>query len=108
MIELSSLAQLDALKSEHEVLLVYFTPPSCSVGVSLFDRVSAQVQARAVSAARVDTTAYPAIAGQHLVLAFPTILVFVYGREFERLSRVFSMSDVERALERALEIVEQD
>lgn len=105
MIAVSSENQLEDLKAANDVLLVYFAPPTCNVGESLLDKVVAVLADRPVAAAQVDTSANPAIAGQHLVLAFPTIIVFIFGREFERLSRIISIGDLERALDRAVTIV---
>lgn len=102
MIDISKEKQLDDLKTAHDVLLVYFSPPTCSVGESLVDKVEVALEGRPIGAARVDTSASPAISGQLLVLAFPTIIIFVYGKEFARLSRIISMGDVEHALDRAL------
>ena len=102
MIEVLSETQLGELKAAHEVLLAYFAPPTCSVGESLVDKVAALLDGRLVGAARIDTSASPAIAGQHLVLAFPTIIVFIFGKEFGRLRRILSMHDVEQMLDRAV------
>jgi thioredoxin-like negative regulator of GroEL len=106
MIHITSETQLDELKQNHDVLLVYFAPPSCNVGVSLYDKVVDVLKDRPVTAAQVDTSLNPAIAGQHLVLAFPTIVVFIYGREFERLSRIISIGTLEDVLDRAVAICE--
>jgi len=105
MITVSSETQLEELKAANDVLLTYFAPPTCNVGESLFDKVVTVLAGRPVEAAQIDTSANPAIAGQHLVLAFPTIIIFIFGREFERLSRIISIGDLERALDRAVTIV---
>lgn len=105
MIAISSEAQFNDLKTTHDVLLAYFSPPTCNVGESLFDKVVGVLEGLPVAAAHVDTSANPAVAGQHLVLAFPTIIVFVYGREFAKLSRIISINDVQDMLARAVEIV---
>lgn len=102
MIAISSEDQFTELKTTNDVLLAYFSPPTCNVGESLFDKVAGVLEGLPVAAAHVDTSANPAVAGQHLVLAFPTIIVFVYGREFGRLSRIISIGDVEDMLARAL------
>lgn len=96
---------LSDLKNEHNVLVAYFAPPTCNVGESIQHKVDAAGQSRGVAVGHVDTASHPAIAGQHLVLAYPTILVFVFGREFQRFSRIISMGDLEEALDRALAIV---
>jgi thioredoxin-like negative regulator of GroEL len=105
MIEVLSEGQLEDLKTTHDVLLTYFSPPTCNVGESLFDKVVGVLEGLPVAAAQVDTSARPAIAGQHLVLAYPTIIVFVFGREFGRLSRIISIGDIEHMLDRAVAIV---
>ncbi len=105
MISISSESQLNELKTTNDVLLAYFSPPTCNVGESLFDKVVGLLQDLPVTAAQVDTSTNPAVAGQHLVLAFPTIIVFLYGREYGRLSRIISMSDLEDMLARAVAIV---
>jgi thioredoxin-like negative regulator of GroEL len=99
-------AEFEALKGEHDVLVAYFTRDTCSVGESVFPKVAAQLEGSEVPLVSVDVTALPSVAGQHMVFAVPTLLVFVFGREFARHARIFSLSQVEDAVERARAVVD--
>ncbi len=101
---LSVLAHEDefhAAKAEHPLLLAYLSTPTCNVCKVLRPKVEALLEERGVPGVYVDTTALPAVAGQLLVFAVPTIVVFAEGREFARLSRHLSLGQLEAELARA-------
>jgi len=104
MLTVTDEAELDGLKQAHDVLVVYFTTQVCNVGEAIFPKVYRLLETRGLPLATVDTTALPAISGQHLVFVVPTLLVFVFGRELARFSRHLSMAEVEAAIDRAVEL----
>ncbi|MCB2206608.1 thioredoxin family protein [bacterium] len=84
-------------------LVAYFSTPTCNVCKVLRPKVEAMVaDFEGVEFQYVDSSLYPAVAGQHVVFAVPTIILFVDGREMRRFSRNFSTDDFERSLKNML------
>ena len=102
---ITNTAEFEALKLERDVLVAYFTKDVCDVGHAVLPKIIDLLQDTEVSLATIDVTSLPEVAGQHVVFAVPTILVFVYGREFDRFSRHVSLARVEDSLARARDIV---
>ncbi len=93
--------EFHAAKREHPLMLAYLSTPTCNVCKVLRPKVEALLDERGVPGVYVDTTALPAVAGQLLVFAVPTIVLFAQGRELGRLSRHLSMAQLEAELARA-------
>jgi thioredoxin-like negative regulator of GroEL len=82
-----------------ETLLAYFSFPQCSVCFSLLPKVENLLKDFAtVDFLYVNTREFPAVSGQYLVFAAPTVMLFSNGREVARWSRIFSVDDVRGAL----------
>lgn len=94
-------ADFEALKQDHDVLVAYFTNNVCSVGEAVFPKVVDLLDGSNIPLVTVDVTAHPSVSGQHVVFTVPTLLVFVFGRELDRISRHFSLAQVEAMIERA-------
>jgi thioredoxin-like negative regulator of GroEL len=81
-------------------LVAYFSTPTCTVCKVLRPKIEGLVAGReGVDFLYVDSTLYPAVAGQHVVFAVPTIVLFMDGREMRRFSRNLSLDDFTRSLE---------
>ncbi|MDT8323883.1 MAG: thioredoxin family protein [Bacteroidota bacterium] len=81
-------------------LVAYFSTPTCTVCKVLRPKIEAMVAERSgVEFLYVDSSLYPAVAGQHMVFAVPTIVLFVDGRERRRFSRNLSVEDFGRSLD---------
>lgn len=104
MYVLTQESQFEALKQEHEVLVAYFTTHACDVGEAVLPKVMGLLEEAGVPLVTIDITSLPAVGGQSLVFVAPTLLVFVLGRELDRLSRHFSLSQVQALVERATHI----
>lgn len=87
---------LDAVLAEQPQLVAYVSRAECRVCVSLKPKVAGLAEKYDIPVVYVDAEAHPAEAGQRVVFAVPTILVFDEGREVGRFSRNLSMLDVER------------
>ena len=86
-------------KSQHT--LVYFSFPGCSVCVALRPKIEKLVESfENVEFLYVNTHETPEVSGQYLVFTVPTVILFSQGAEQKRWSRVFSVEDVENALNR--------
>jgi thioredoxin-like negative regulator of GroEL len=80
-------------------LVVYFSTPTCNVCKVLRPKVEQLVgEHPGVEFLYVDSSLFPAVAGQHVVFAVPTLVLFMEGREQRRFSRNLSIADFERAL----------
>jgi len=87
--------------SKSNKLIAYFSFPECSVCKVLLPKIESLVKScRDVEFLYIDTHHFPAAAGQFLVFAAPTVVYFEKGRERQRWSRIFSVGDVQDALER--------
>ncbi len=83
------------------IVIAYFSYPACNVCKVLRPKVEA-LSARYDEARfiYVDTHESPQLAGQYTIFTVPTLLIFVEGRESMRLSRNFSVGDVQVFLDR--------
>jgi len=89
---------------QQDLVLVYFSFPDCNVCVSLLPKVKEVAEGFECPFLYVNTKEYLAVSGQYMVFAVPTVVLFKKGRELNRWSRVFSVQDVENALQRLNEL----
>lgn len=106
MMSLTDKAELETLKRQHDIVVAYFTANTCDVGEALLPKVSDLLEASDVKGVVISTYEWPTISGQLLVLVVPTIVLFVCGREFDRMSRHLSLAQVEASIARAKKAVE--
>ncbi len=86
-----------------EALIAYISFPQCTVCQSLLPKMKSLVQEyEQVNFLYIDSHQYPAVSGQLLVFAAPTVILFQNGKEIKRWSRVFSVDDVRHELDRLL------
>jgi len=84
-----------------ELLVAYFSHDDCQVCKVLKPRVQQLSESLAnVEFLYVDVRAYPAVSGQYLVFAVPTVIIFTHGREQRRFSRHFSADEISTTLQR--------
>ena len=89
---------LEIIRAEQGVL-AYFSTRQCTVCKVLRPKVEALVsQYPGMRFLYIDTEEYPALGGQHLVFAAPTLILFNEGREVKRFSRNVSLGDLDRFL----------
>jgi len=87
------------LINEADKLVAYFSFPECSVCKSLRPKVEGLVEKFPdFEYAYIDIHKHPALGGQFLVFAAPTIIYFENGKELMRLSRFFSISRCDQSL----------
>ncbi|MBU0552611.1 thioredoxin family protein [Myxococcota bacterium] len=100
---LQSAAELTALAQTNPLFIAYFSHKHCNVCEALKPKISALLARLEIEGVYVDTEALKAVAGQHLVLAVPTLIIFQMGRPGERFGRHLSMHQLEATLTRAAE-----
>jgi thioredoxin-like negative regulator of GroEL len=83
-------------------LCVYFSHDECNVCKTLRPKVAELLQSfPEVTFRYINTKKDPAAAGQHLVFAVPTIIIFYEGKEVRRFGRYVSLSEMESFFNRA-------
>jgi thioredoxin len=89
------------------IVISYFSYPECTVCKVLRPKIEAlSSQYNLVGFKYLDTKEHPEIAGQYSIFTVPSILIFVEGKESKRLSRNFSVKDVQDFIERIIGIME--
>ncbi len=85
---------------EKPLVLGYFSTPDCNVCRSLLPKVKQLLERYPrFTFVYVDTGSHPLLAGQHMVFAVPTLILFAYGREWKRFSRFVNLPELEAALQ---------
>jgi thioredoxin len=102
-----NLEDFKKILTKSPITISYFSYPACSVCKVLRPKIEALAgQYNSVGFTYLDTEKQPEIAGQYSVFTVPSILIFVEGRESKRLSRNFSVNEVQNFLERIIGIME--
>lgn len=95
----------ETLKSQ-PVFVTYFSTPQCNVCKVLRPKVEELISKyNDIGFIYIDTELLPEIAGQFTVFSVPTIIIFTEGRENKRLSRSFSIDEIQDYLERLLRLL---
>lgn len=99
---IKSVEAFDKTVAENPAVLVYFSSPSCSVCHSLKPKVfeAAAVRYEKMVCAEVDISVTPEIGAKLNILAAPTVVIFLDGKEFVRKSRAFSVDGLLDEIER--------
>lgn len=97
---ITSAAELESLLQTHPLFVAYFSSEGCNVCKVLKPKISALIDRLEIPGAYIDSASLPEVAGQHLVLAIPTTLVFQMGRAGDRFGRHLSMHQLEATLSR--------
>lgn len=106
MKEIETEDEFSQKKSESALMLAYFSTPTCNVCKSLRPQVAQLIREYDVEGIYVDTETFPSVSGQLLVFAVPTMVLFVYGKEFGRFGRHLSMGELAASIERVKKIIE--
>jgi thioredoxin-like negative regulator of GroEL len=88
---------LRALLEEHPRVAVYLTTPTCGPCAAIKRFVRELFADPSWVLVEVETPRAPDVAGQLLVFAHPTLVLFAEGREAARRSRVFARAEIEVA-----------
>lgn len=83
-----------------DLVVAYCSHDDCNVCKVLKPQVAELLAEREIPGVYLNTHTLPETAGQQLVFAVPTIIVYADGREIHRLGRHFSLSELDRFLAR--------
>ena len=100
LVPLATEDALDSLVATGDLVVAYVSTAACNVCKVLRPRVDEIVGRLGVAGAYVDATTLPQTAGQRLVFAVPTVLVYGDRRELARFGRHLSLEELEETLAR--------
>ncbi len=87
--------------STDQLLIVYYSVPTCSVCKVLRPKVEELVAGYDIATfLYVNIENHPAIKGLQIVFTVPTVILYGQGKEIQRWSRHFSVADLRRMLDR--------
>lgn len=104
---IESLENLESLILEHAALLVYFSSPTCNVCKVLRPKVMEQAALHypLIGRIHVDLSITPEIGAHFHVLAAPTVILFLEGKEFIRKYRTISVDGLMQEIKRPYEMM---
>lgn len=92
--------------SEKPMVVALVSDMDCNVCLAITPELMAMEEHfPEVTFVSLDTKEVPAVAGEHLVFVYPTLILFAEGKETVRYERVFSMLDVEAHIERLADLL---
>jgi len=102
-VEIKMPEQFEKLMQLHPIVISYFSTQECNVCKVLRPKIEELASKYdEVSFTYIDTTKQPELAGQFSIFTVPSILIFVEGKESKRLSRNFSVNEVQSFIERMI------
>ncbi len=86
---------------ENEIVFILFSDTGCNVCLSIYPDIEIlERKYGRIKFISADPSQDQSMVGQFLVLTYPTILVYVDGKETYRFERLFSLDDIDSKLSR--------
>lgn len=98
---------MDSFNHKKEnTFLLYFTSPDCNVCKTLIPKVRDMIASEfpLLKLHVVDIASNKEMAGKYQIFTVPVVLVFFEGREFFRKVRNFSISELQKEIERPYQL----
>ncbi|HEY9116013.1 MAG TPA: thioredoxin family protein [Bacteroidales bacterium] len=105
--ELKATEQAKELLKEETAALIYFYSDSCAPCVSLRPKVIELLEKSfpKMKLVFVNSATHPLVAAHFNVFSNPTLLIFFEGKEYKRLSKYVSISQLEETIGRPYKMV---
>jgi thiol-disulfide isomerase/thioredoxin len=101
MLTIDNPNSLEHLIKSTDIVVMLMSDMSCNVCLAIYPELEAMSQRIPnVIFASSDVTTTKTLVGRYMIFLYPTIIVFVMGKETVRFERVFSLKDVESAINR--------
>ncbi|KRQ86198.1 Thioredoxin [Caloramator mitchellensis] len=101
MILLRTNDEISQFIQSNQMAVVYFTTEGCNVCKVLLPKIEEMLREYPeVSLAKVDISKTLEAAGAYSVFAYPTILLYIDGKEFSRESRYISLETFEETIKK--------
>lgn len=104
---ITSFENLQSVLTTNTIVLLYFSTTSCSVGVALEPKIKNLISSNFpnISVFNVDMNFSPDIAAKYDAFVEPTIIIFFYGKETIRRSRVIGVNELREAVEKRYKLI---
>lgn len=101
MLAIDNPNSLDHLIQRTDIVVMLMSDMSCNVCLAIYPELEAMSQRFSdVIFASADVSSMQNLVGQYMIFLYPTIIVFVMGKETVRFERLFSLKDVESSINR--------
>ncbi len=98
--------KIEEIVAENDIVILQFSSITCQPCTAIRQRIDAwQNSHSSVEAWHISIDEYPEMAAQNQVLTFPTVVVYVDGKEAIHESGYFSLDDVLARVERYIELM---
>lgn len=105
MNKLNSIEEINKLKNNNDMLLVYFGSNSCSVCNAMFPKIEKMLEKYPnIQAVKVETENSLELSATYNVFTIPVIILFIQGKETIREARIISLIDLEQKISRYYEL----
>lgn len=112
MLTLEKDISIQELARKNDIFIVQFSSETCAPCTSIRVRIDAWLKelpsemAQHIASRHVSIDENPEMAAQNQVLSFPTVVVYVYGKETIHESGYFSLDNVFDRIERYLKLMQ--
>lgn len=104
MERVNSIEEIDKLKDENDMLLVYFGSNLCSVCIAMMPKLEALLKKYPdIKAVKVEVEKMPELSANYNVFTVPVIILFIQGKETIREARIISLIGLEESIRRYYE-----
>lgn len=92
---------------KQEMIMFYFSHEACGVCQVLMPKIKnmIELQFKKMPFQYIDIKSVPELAGQHCIFTVPTILMFVDGKEYYRVSRNVALNTLKSAIQKPYEMI---
>ena len=98
---LYSADELNRLKNDCDMLLVYFGSPTCGICHDMEPKLEQLMQNYpAIHTAKIEPESLPAIAANYQVFSIPVLILFIEGKETLREAGIISLNTLEESISR--------
>ncbi|MCX7903135.1 MAG: thioredoxin family protein [Caloramator sp.] len=106
MLTLNSNNEIKDFISTNQMVVLYFTVEGCNVCKVLLPKIEEMLQRYPnVKLAKIDVSKTLEAAGAYSIFAYPTMLLFIEGKEYARESRYVSVEGFEETIRRYYDLI---
>lgn len=98
-------ADLNELKMNTDMVLVYFGSESCGVCRDIMPKLEKMLEKYpSIKAVKVEAQSFPELCANYNVFSFPVIMLFIQGKETIREAGIISLLSLEQKVSRCFEL----
>lgn len=105
MNKVNSIEEVNKLKNNNDMLLVYFGSNSCSVCNAMMPKIEKMLEKYpSIQAIKIETESSIELSATYNVFTIPVIILFIEGKETIREARIISLINLEQKISRYYEL----